>query len=330
MGSHVSVYTRLRLSHSPPFRPFETSGSENRHQYGADMTTSRISGRRGVWRRIFAWGLALWVLAGLITYLTANAILIPTLVLLGSFLVPVTFVAWAFEQRSSGEVTTELLFHTFVVGGVLGVLAASLAEAYLLQPSPWLFFGVGLIEEAIKLAALAFCARNLRVRSMRDGVILGATVGFGFAAFESAGYALTASFTVQGMSLVDLVSTELLRGLLAPVGHGLWTAILGGVLFAHSTRRGFAITGRLVLAFLGVSILHGLWDSMGSIAVIVTYVFSGESWQYRLLELGYIPEPTAAQVAMFTVLTWSGLAAISVVGLLWLFGMLRARSGAHV
>jgi protease PrsW len=294
------------------------------------MTTLRTSGRHGVWRRIFGWGLVLWVLAGLVTYLSANAILIPTLVLLGSFLVPVSFVAWAFEHRSSGEVTTELLFHTFVVGGVLGVLAASLAEAYLLQPSPWLFFGVGLIEEAVKLAALAFCARHLRVRSMRDGMILGATVGFGFAAFESAGYALAASLTVQGMSLVDLASTELLRGLLAPVGHGLWTAVLGGVLFDRSTRSGFAITGRLVLAFLGVSILHGLWDSMGSIAVIVTYVFSGESWQYRLLELGYIPEPTADQVVMFTVLSWTGLAAISLVGLLWLFGMLRARSSAHV
>ena len=60
------------------------------------------------------------------------------------------------------------------------------------------------------------------------------------------------------MSLTQLVQTELLRGLLAPVGHGLWTAILGGVLFSASGRRHFALTGRLLLAYLGVSLLHAL------------------------------------------------------------------------
>jgi RsiW-degrading membrane proteinase PrsW (M82 family) len=110
------------------------------------------------------------------------------------------------------------------------------SRATLLHPSPWLFLGVGLIEEAAKLAALAFLTRGLAVMSVRDGMILGAAVGFGFAAFESAGYAFTALFTVDGLSLMQVVQTEVLRGLLAPVGHGLWTAILGGVLFSASPR----------------------------------------------------------------------------------------------
>ena len=94
------------------------------------MTTVRRSRhRRGVWTRIFGWGLLLWVLSAVVTYATANVLLVPTLVLLGSFLVPVTFVAWAFERGRSDEITTQLLFQMFVVGGVLGVLAASLAES---------------------------------------------------------------------------------------------------------------------------------------------------------------------------------------------------------
>src|SRR5205823_22607 len=164
----------------------------------------------------------------------------PTIVLLGSFLVPVTFVAWAFERRDTGEITAGLVLSTFVTGGVLGVLAASVLEAYLLHPSPWLFFGVGLIEEAAKLVVLMALTRHLATKSVRDGMILGAAVGFGFAAFESAGYAFTALFTVDGLSLMQVVQTELLRGLLAPVGHGLWTAIVGGVLFSASTRHHFA------------------------------------------------------------------------------------------
>ena len=88
------------------------------------------------------------MLSAVVTFATANVLLVPTLVLLGSFLLPVTFAAWAFERGRSDEITTQLLFQMFVVGGVLGVLAASLAESYLLRPSWWMFFGVGFIEEA--------------------------------------------------------------------------------------------------------------------------------------------------------------------------------------
>ena len=85
------------------------------------MTTVRRSKhRRGIWTKIFGWGLLLWVLSAVVTYATANVLLVPTLVLLGSFLVPVTFAAWAFERGRSDEITTQLLFQTFVVGGVLG------------------------------------------------------------------------------------------------------------------------------------------------------------------------------------------------------------------
>jgi RsiW-degrading membrane proteinase PrsW (M82 family) len=271
---------------------------------------------------MFLTGLALWLGTVVVTLLTGNPNLIPTLVLLGSFLVPVTFVAWAFERRETGEITAALVLSTFVTGGVLGVLAASVLEAYLLNPSPWLFFGVGLIEEAAKLAALMMLTRHLHTKSMRDGMILGAAVGFGFAAFESAGYAFTALFTVDGLSLTQLVQTELLRGLLAPVGHGLWTAILGGVLFAGSGRRHFGVTGRLVLAYLGVSVLHGLWDSMHSIALYLTLLLT-EGEQFVRTPHGWLVQPSPAQVNLFSVLEWVGLAVVSVIGVGWLIALWR-------
>jgi RsiW-degrading membrane proteinase PrsW (M82 family) len=289
------------------------------------MTTtgSRVRGRRP-WLRAFLTGLSLWLLTVLVTFATGNPNLVPTLVLLGSFLVPVTFVIWAFERRDTGELTPTLVFGTFLTGGVLGVLAASLLETYLLHPSPWLFVRVGLIEEAAKLAALAFLTRRLHSKSVRDGMILGAAVGFGFAAFESAGYAFTALFTVNGLSLMQVVQTEVLRGLLAPVGHGLWTAILGGVLFRASGRHHFLLSGRLLLAYLGVSLLHALWDSMHSIALVVTLLLTGSPAQYRSLEMGWMPTPTDEQVQLFTVLSWAGLAVIAVIGVSWLAALWRS------
>jgi RsiW-degrading membrane proteinase PrsW (M82 family) len=286
-------------------------------------TVDQAPPRRRPWLRVFLTGLVLWLLTVIVTLVTGNPNLVPTLVLLGSFLVPVSFVVWAFGRRHSGEVTAELLFTTFITGGVLGVLAASLLETYLLHPSPGLFLGVGLIEEAAKLTVLAFLTRRLQHKYAFDGLILGASVGFGFAAFESAGYAFTALFTEQGLSLMQVVQTELLRGLLAPVGHGLWTAILGGVLFSASGREHFAFTRRLLLAYLGVSVLHALWDSMHSIALLVTLVLTGTPYQFTLLERGYQPEPTTTQANLFTILSWGGLIVVSIIGIAWLLAVRR-------
>ncbi|NUP04401.1 MAG: PrsW family intramembrane metalloprotease [Nonomuraea sp.] len=272
-----------------------------------------------LWQRVFLIGLVLWAATVAVTAWTSNSNLVPTVVLFGSFLVPVTFVVWAHGRARSPVVTVELLFMAFVVGGVLGVLGASLLESWLIRPTILVYALVGLIEEGVKLAALMFVTRRTLRRSPRDGVVLGATVGFGFAAFESAGYAFNALFTADGLSLSQLVETEILRGVLAPVGHGLWTAILGGVLFAA---RGH-LTGPVVLSYLGVSLLHALWDSMTAIAIAVTLVLTGRPWQFELLRIGRVPHVTEWQVHVYTLVNWAGLIVISLVALAWLWRVLH-------
>ena len=278
---------------------------------------------RRAWPRVLLTGLVLWAATVIVTFLTSNTNLIPTIVLLGSFLVPVTFVVWAFEHTVTREVGIQTVFSTFVVGGVLGVLGASVFETYLLRPSLWLYAGVGLIEEGVKLLALAWVARKVQPKTLQSGLLLGASVGFGFAAFESAGYALNALFTVHGLSLINVVETELLRGLLAPFGHGLWTAITGGVLFAVSRNGRYRVTGSLILTYLGVSLLHALWDSMHGIALLLTLVLTGTPYQFSLLERGQLPQVTEAQVNLFTTLSWAGLIVVALIGLGWLLALSR-------
>jgi protease PrsW len=268
------------------------------------------------WVRIFVSGLTLWSGAVLVTFATRNVNLIPTIILLGSFLVPVAFVSYAFS-RADQVVTAQRIFTAFIYGGVLGVLGASVLEAALLrQPSGPAYLGVGLIEEAVKLAALWLLARRLPRYTMRDGIVLGAAVGFGFAAFESAGYAFNALFTQSGLSLLNLVETEVLRGILAPVGHGLWTAILGGALFAAAARHGRPRLAWAVVGWYGlVALLHGLWDASQGIAVWLTLLLTGTPVQRLLLELGRVPSVTPAQVHLFTAISWGLLALDGLLGL---------------
>ncbi|HTE70825.1 MAG TPA: PrsW family glutamic-type intramembrane protease, partial [Actinomycetes bacterium] len=174
----------------------------------------------------------------------------------------------------------------------------------------------------VKLAALWLLARRLPRYTMRDGIVLGAAVGFGFAALESAGYAFNALFTSNGLSLLNLVETEVLRGILAPVGHGLWTAILGGALFATAAGGGrLRLSGAVVGFFLLVAVLHGLWDAAQPIAVWLTLVLTGTPVQWQVLRLGQVPAVTQGQVHLFTVLNWGLLLLDALVGLL----VLRAR-----
>ena len=193
------------------------------------------------------------MLSVVVTALTDNANTIPTVVLLGSFLVPVTAVVWYLDHYERRTISVRLVLEALLVGGVLGVLAASVLESWLLRDGLLAYLGVGLVEELAKLLALMFVARRLTRYTIRDGVVLGAAVGFGFAALESSGYALTALVVRAGpfveLSLGNLVLTELLRGLLAPVGHGLWTAILGGVLFSSSLLGKLRVTGQVVAAY---------------------------------------------------------------------------------
>jgi RsiW-degrading membrane proteinase PrsW (M82 family) len=231
------------------------------------------------WWAVLLVGLLLWIATVATAFFTGNLILLPTIVLLGSFLVPVTGVTWYLDLDRSMVLTPNRVAAAFIIAGVVGALAASLLEFWLVfGPGPIGMLKVGLIEEFVKGAGIVLFALGLRSFTMRDGIVLGATVGFGFAALESSGYALVSLFVVQGghlyLSLSSVVFTELIRGVLAPFSHGLWSAILGGMIF-HGARNGrLRPTLGIVVAYLGVSALHGAFDTFGNVVgyVVISIV----------------------------------------------------------
>lgn len=223
-------------------------------------------GRRGC-LSTFLIGIALFVATTIVLFTTGNPNLYPTVILIGNFLIPVVFVVFLYDHQHLSELSPETIGRSFGVGGILGVLGASILETILLprpaSPDQGLTFStaflVGLIEEGCKILAVIIVARRMHPRSQINGLLLGAAVGMGFAALESTGYAFTAFLTSQGHASASIIST-VLRGLLAPFGHGTWTAILGAVLFRQSGPRNFRITLPVILTYLFVSLLHGLWD----------------------------------------------------------------------
>jgi RsiW-degrading membrane proteinase PrsW (M82 family) len=169
----------------------------------------------------------MWAAAFGVARLTRNVILLPTIVLLGSFLVPVTAVVWYLDHDPSPALSPRRILAAFIIAGVFGVLGASLLEYWLVNVGILGSLEVGLIEEAVKGIFIAVVALGIRPFHVRDGMVLGATVGFGFAALE---------------------------------------AILGAAIFSAAARRGrLRLSGGVIGTYLAVSVLHGAFDSINGI-----------------------------------------------------------------
>jgi RsiW-degrading membrane proteinase PrsW (M82 family) len=244
---------------------------EREREVGQRAAAGRVS-----WRRILNVGLLLYLI-GLVTFvLTATPTLFPALMLLGGFLVPVTYVAFFYQHRHLSSVSLPTVAQAFVYGGFLGAFAATLVEsgyfsglqaASLTAASLALltYVGAGLIEEAAKLLGVLVVARRARHDAEVDGIILGAAAGMGFAALESCGYVFAAYVTSRG-SLSEALAVTALRGVLAPLGHGTWTAIVASVLFRETRRGRFRVDPAVVGAYLVAALLHALWD--GTVPVV--------------------------------------------------------------
>lgn len=225
--------------------------------------------RANAWWRVLLLSLLLYFVGLVVLVLSGNPVLFPTVVMIGTFAVPVTYVAFFYERRHLSQLSLPTTALSFVYGGVLGVFASAILEPiFIRQLDPATVFVVSLIEEFAKILGVLVVARHRRHDSELDGLILGAAAGMGFASLESTGYAFTA-FLRSGGSLSVTVAVTLLRGVLAPVGHGTWTAILASVLFRESEAGRFRFNHRVLGGYLTVVVLHGLWDGLPAVLAIL-------------------------------------------------------------
>ncbi|WP_113699493.1 PrsW family intramembrane metalloprotease [Nonomuraea lactucae] len=119
------------------------------------------------------------------------------------------------------------------------------------------------IEEALKGSALLLLLRRRReIDGLTDGIVYASMAGLGFAAVENVGYYLTA-FNKEGVDAT--VQLFVIRGLIDPLGHPIYTSMIGlGVAYAL-TRRGAARFAMIPLGYLAAVFLHGLWNGSATL-----------------------------------------------------------------
>lgn len=232
------------------------------HRPGAEW---RGRARRWAWLAVLLIGVALYELCRRAVLATRDPLLLPTLILIGAAVVPVSFVVFVSGRRLVFGVGGAVVGLTALLGGVLAVLTAGTLEYATLRAlgAPSLL-AVGLIEELAKLlvpAAVLLLSRG--VRHPADGLLLGVAAGAGFAVAETMGYAFVALVRSGGdLSVVNTVLVD--RGVLSPAAHMAWTGLAAAALWRAAS---VAWRGRAVAGFVGVYLLvaavHTAWDAAG-------------------------------------------------------------------
>ena len=124
---------------------------------------------------------------------TRDPLYISSVILLGSFLIPVTFVTYLYGRLPAWDVPLPALAACFVWGGTIGTILAGTLEYDLLHRMGLLpLLGIGLIEESAKLVFPLILYFLGRYRSEADGIILGVSTAVGFVALETMGYSFVA------------------------------------------------------------------------------------------------------------------------------------------
>ncbi len=200
---------------------------------------------------------------GFINY--GNDNFLPGLVMLGAFAMPVVVLIFFFEINLFRNIPFYKVIKYFILGGALSLIVAILFFSLEFNTDIRTYSGalmVGVIEETAKAAIVAlFIFKSKNCNYILNGLLIGAAVGAGFAAFETAGYILRNGINNGLQTMLYVIK---IRGFLAPGGHVAWAAIEGAALMFvkgfEKIDKKHLNDKRFLLICLIPIVLHGIWD----------------------------------------------------------------------
>lgn len=249
---------------------------------GTAQTTPKIQDVQTGWpkpwffMRVLIFVTALYAILAFAFDSTHNPNLVPGLIVMGAFAMPLSTLFLFFELNTPRNVPFHAVISLFCLGGVASLFITILIIDPMLSMFDWMgASSAGITEELSKLITVVILARRARNHKyMLNGLLFGAAVGAGFGAFESAGYAFRA-----GLSSTQAMTTSIwFRAALAPFMHVAWTAISAAALWRSKGDRplGFSAADlRFWKTFLIPMTLHIIWNSPLQLPLQLTHIAVG-------------------------------------------------------
>lgn len=188
--------------------------------------------------------------------------------------IPLAVLVFFWEMNIPANVSFLEMLLYMLIGGILSLLITGMVRNFIEFDSVACILGP-LPEELAKFAAVWLLLSRKKYNYGVQGVLIGAAVGAGFAAFETSGYAYNIFELVYdkygdfGLGVSSLVRNQITRGLLAVGGHVIWAALYGGALGlakGNGKMRIQMLADRLVImTFSGAFLLHTAWNFAGGV-----------------------------------------------------------------
>lgn len=265
-SNYRSVEPKFRNIFSRVFRKHSDIEAERLFIVGTGLTTPRIEEVVDTWpkpwlfSRVFVIALIAYIGLHLGVNLFGNINFVPGLIVVGAFAVPFTTLIFFWEMNAPQNIAIYKIVYVVFIGGILSLLVALVFYDILgnnINP-----ITIGIAEELAKVFTVIGFVRNIKYRYVLNGLLIGAAIGAGFAAFETAGYALRALLSGNFNSLYY---TILFRSVFAPGGHVAWAALTGAAICMVQGDKQFQLNmllhSKFVRIFVLVVLMHALWDT---------------------------------------------------------------------
>lgn len=203
------------------------------------------------------------ILAAVVAFTPAVFYLLPLIFLDRYDPEPVWLLGLAFAWGALVSVIVSIVINTAFGIGVAVIIhpaVGNLASAVISAP---------IFEEASKgiglLILLIFYRRYFD--DILDGIVFGGVIALGFATVENVLY-YGRAFNEEG--LTGMVLLFGLRGILSPFAHVLFTSLTGiGCGISRESHNKFIRIAMPVLGYIAAVFLHGLWNAMGVLMMVV-------------------------------------------------------------
>jgi RsiW-degrading membrane proteinase PrsW (M82 family) len=284
-GESGPVNINLKNLFSEVFKRHSQNEAEEIFIAGTATTTPLVSKISSEWGRpwlfsriLIFFGLIFMLLVYIATDM-GNEYAIPGVIMTGAFTVPLSALVFFFEMNAYRNISFYEVLKVFFLGGALSIFITVFLYQFVSFSAQNQSYGVmtwsdtisiGLVEELGKLLIVIYFVRRKKYQYILNGILIGAAVGSGFAAFETAGYIYASGN--------QLLNVALVRAATAIGGHVVWTTISAGALVMVKKSQKFnyhqLLTPNFLVFFGLVIILHAVWDKginlMGSL--ILTFI----------------------------------------------------------
>lgn len=210
--------------------------------------------------------ISLFCLAAWTVFPTPSTLML--LIVLPAFVIPIAILFFFWEMNIPGDISIFEMFLYMLIGGIASIMVTGVVH-YFITFSDTAYIAGPLPEELAKFVIVwILLSRNKHCYGIQ-GILVGACVGAGFAAMESAGYAYNYMGNDVASYSANIAQIQILRGVLSVGGHTVWASLYGGALALAKGRgrmQASLLMDPLVMAaFSGAFLLHTAWNFMSSV-----------------------------------------------------------------